>query len=90
MTIPTELPPELADFDFIIAWEEFKAHRAATGYPINNEEEILDWCSSFGPLWATHKIIEILKFEKLVLQTYSERRKSDPSFKPTEAICSNL
>lgn len=83
-----KLPPNLADFDFIVAWEELKTHRVAIGWKMDDmtERTSLEWCQKIGPLWSAHKIRDTIDFEKKVLTVYAARRKSDPTFKPTEAI----
>jgi hypothetical protein len=65
-----QIPPELADFSFILAWEEFKSHRAAMPYPgaIPNEKELLDYFAAIGVDNSIRKIKDQMDWEKSILQ----------------------
>lgn len=63
-----EIPNNLRDFNFLHAWESFKDHRSAIGYPIPDPDEFLSYLSSQGPTIAAAELWDLITFEKSKLQ----------------------
>ena len=70
------IPTNLNDFEFILAWEELKAHRAKMLQGSSDEESLLEYFSKIGTDKAIAEIDDCLTWENWMLKKYGDRVKS--------------
>ena len=69
------IPSNLNDFEFILAWEELKVHRAKMSQGVKGEAGLLEYFSAIGPQKAITAIQDQIAWENEMLQKYGDEVK---------------
>lgn len=70
-----QIPTNLNDFEFILAWEELKIHRAKMHQGLAGEASLLEYFSAIGPQKAVSHIRDQIVWENEMLQKYGDQVK---------------